>query len=102
MNSVEAIQDFRVDPTVFTLKGGGRPDCGGMVLVVGWSWGIDPATHYAQLAADLAALDPALHVYDARHLHCTVATLSRCLWERYDLLACCRTDLPPPPSQIVK
>lgn len=69
---------FEVDPIVSTLKAGRRPDCGGLVLVVGWSWGEDPSTHYEQLASSISALDPqAVHVYDPRHLHCTVATLSR-------------------------
>lgn len=70
---------FNVDPVASKLKAGERPACGGLVLVVGWSWGSDSSTCYGRLAADMAALDPdSLHVYDAQHLHCTVATLSRC------------------------
>ncbi|CAM9232667.1 unnamed protein product [Laminaria digitata] len=72
-----AAHAFQVDPFASKLKEGGRPDCGGLVLVVGWGWGEDSSTRYEILASDMAALCPdSLHVYDAGHLHCTVATLS--------------------------
>lgn len=69
---------FEVNSVVSKLKTGERPDTGGLVLISGWGWGRDASTGYADFAADMAALDPdSLHVYDARYLHCTVATLSR-------------------------
>lgn len=75
---IMAADAFQVDPSASVLKEGKRPDCGGMVLVVGWGWGEDPSTRYEALASDIAALGTdSLHVYDSQHLHCTVATLSR-------------------------
>lgn len=70
--------EFKVNPVVSKLKAGERPDSRGLVLISGWGWGCDASSGYADFAADLAALDAdSLHVYDAQHLHCTVATLSR-------------------------
>ena len=69
---------FRVDPVALALNAGERPECVGLVLVVGWGWGSDISTGYEQLAKDIKALGTrSLLVYDKQHLHCTVATLSR-------------------------
>lgn len=75
-----AAHEFQVDPIAANLKDGDRPQCAGLVLVVGWGWGKDPATRYETLASEMASLDPdAQLVYHPQHLHCTVATLSRCV-----------------------
>lgn len=72
------MHELQVDPIASELKAGERSDCGGLVVVVAWGWGGDSSTGYGQLAAAISGVDPdALHVYDAQHLHCTVATLSR-------------------------
>lgn len=70
--------EVMVDPMASALNRGERPDSSGLVLVVAWSWGLDPSTLYRSLAEDIRSLDPEnLLVYDATYLHCTVATLSR-------------------------
>lgn len=75
-----ATHRFQVDPIASNLKDGDRPDCAGLVLVVAWGWGIDPKTRYEEMASEMASLDPdALLVYHPQHIHCTVATLSRCV-----------------------
>lgn len=70
--------EFVIDSFASALKKGERPDCAGLVLIVGWSWGNALSTMYDAMAGDMRQIDPAcLHVYDAQYLHCTVATLSR-------------------------
>lgn len=70
--------EFVVDPNASALKKGERPETAGLVVVVGWGWGLEPDTLYDSLAANMRALDPdSLHVYEGQHLHCTGATLSR-------------------------
>ncbi|CAM9974005.1 unnamed protein product [Sphacelaria rigidula] len=69
--------EYLIDPFASTLKKGERPPSAGLVLVVGWSWGTD-VDMYETMAAEMRTIDPAsLHVYEAKHLHCTIATLSR-------------------------
>lgn len=68
---------MEVDTFASALKAGERPDCNGLVLVVGWSWGSQDKG-YQQLASEMRTLD-ASHtlVYDGEYTHCTCATLSR-------------------------
>lgn len=66
-----------VDPVASALKAGERPDCSGLVLVAGWSWGKGDG-NYQRLASEMASLDgEANHMYDGEYTHCTLGTLSR-------------------------
>lgn len=68
---------MQVDPFATALKAGERPECNGLVLVAGWSWG-EQDSGYKRLASDMAGLDSdALLVYEGEYTHCTCATLSR-------------------------
>lgn len=68
---------MQVDPFASALKAGERPDCNGLVLVVGWCWGSQDEG-YQRLAAELSSLDDShTLVYAGEYTHCTCATLSR-------------------------
>lgn len=69
---------MQVDTFASALKAGERPDCNGLVLVVGWSWGSQDEG-YQKLASEMSSLDDSHStlVYDGAYTHCTCATLSR-------------------------
>lgn len=68
---------MEVDTFASALKAGERPDCNGLVLVVGWGWGSQDKG-YQQLASDVRSLDDShTLVYEGEYTHCTCATLSR-------------------------
>lgn len=67
---------MEVDPYATVLKAGERPDCYGLVLVMGWSWGREDEG-YQRMAKEMASLDESILSYDGEYTHCTVATLSR-------------------------
>lgn len=68
---------MQVDTFASALKTGERPDCNGLVIVVGWRWG-SQHEGYQQLAAEMCSLDDShTLVYDGEYTHCTCATLSR-------------------------
>lgn len=75
------VHEAIIDPIAAKLKRGEMPDTAGLVLVAAWGWGADSSSSYEALAKDMRALDPnTLHVYNGNYLHCTVATLSRCVF----------------------
>lgn len=68
---------MQVDTFATALKAGERPECNGLVLVVGWSWGSQDEG-YQRLASEMRSLDDShTLVYDGEYTHCTCATLSR-------------------------